>query len=119
MEPGDPDFDFELLAELTETGGVPGYEDRIRDLVRERFDGVADEVHTDAMGNVVGTVTPGADYAVAVAAHMDEIGFMVRHVNDEGFLELDPLGGWDARVMRAQRVTVHAEDGYLPGVIGS
>ncbi|PSP76505.1 peptidase M42 [Halobacteriales archaeon QS_1_68_20] len=112
-------FDFDLLAELTETSGVPGYEDRVREIVRTELADSADEVRTDAMGNVVGTVEGDSEYAVAVAAHVDEIGFMVRHVRDDGFLELDPLGGWDPRVMRAQRVTVHAEDGDLPGVIGS
>jgi endoglucanase len=113
------DFDFDLLAELTETSGVPGYEDRVRDLVRREFEGVADSVHTDAMGNVVGTVEGSSDYEVAVAAHMDEIGFMIRHVTDEGFLEIDTLGGWDPDVLRAQRVTVHTGEEDLTGVIGS
>ncbi|WP_135851440.1 M42 family metallopeptidase [Halorussus salinus] len=113
------DFDFDLLRELTETSGVPGYEDRIRDLVRREFEGVVDSVRTDAMGNVVGTVEGEADYSVAVAAHMDEIGFMVKHVTEEGFLRVDTLGGWDPDVLRAQRVTVHAEEDDLTGVIGS
>ena len=113
------DFDFDLLRELTETSGVPGYEDRIRGLVRREFEGVADSVRTDAMGNVVGTVEGDSDYSVAVAAHMDEIGFMVKHITDEGFLRVDTLGGWDPDVLRAQRVTVHAEESDLTGVIGS
>ena len=113
------DFDFDLLAELTESDGVPGYEDQIREIVREELSSTTDEVRTDAVGNVVGTVYGDADYEVVVAAHMDEIGFMVRHVTEEGFIELDALGGWDPRVMRAQRVTVHTEEGDLPGVIGS
>ncbi|WP_135826709.1 M42 family metallopeptidase [Halorussus ruber] len=113
------DFDFDLLAELTETSGVPGYEDRVRDIVRREFEGVADSVHTDAMGNVVGTVAGSSDYEVVVAAHMDEIGFMVRHITDEGFLEIDTLGGWDPDVLRAQRVSVHTEEEDLTGVIGS
>ena len=113
------DFDFKLLRELTETSGAPGYEDRIREIVRREFDGVVDEVRTDAMGNVVGTVYGDTDYEVAVAAHMDEIGFMVRHVDDDGFVALEALGGWDPRVLKAQRVTVHTEDGDLTGVIGS
>ena len=111
-------MDFDLLRELTEASGVPGYEERVRDVVRRELEATADRVRTDAMGNVVGTVE-GGPYEVVVAAHMDEIGFMVRHVTDEGFLQLDPLGGWDARVLRAQRVRVHAADGDLPGVIGS
>ena len=113
------DFDFELLRELTETSGVAGYEDRVRELVRREFDGAVDSVRTDAMGNVVGTVEGSSDYEVAVAAHMDEIGFMVRHVTDDGFLEIDALGGWDPDVLRAQRVKVHTEEEDLTGVIGS
>jgi putative aminopeptidase FrvX len=115
----DEAFDFELLAELTEASGVPGYEDRVREVVRRELDEAADEVRTDAVGNVVGTVEGSTDHEVVVAAHIDEIGFMVRHVRDDGFLELDTLGGWDPRVLRAQRVTVHTPDGDVPGVIGS
>ena len=111
-------FDYDLLVELTEASGVPGYEDRIRDLVRAELEAATDEVTTDTMGNVVGTLGDG-DHEIAVAAHMDEIGFMVRNVTDEGFVELDALGGWDPRVLRAQRVTVHTEEGDVPGVIGS
>ena len=113
------EFDFDLLRELTEERGVPGYEDRVRDVVRRELTETTDSVRTDAMGNVVGTLEGESDYSVAVAAHMDEIGFMVRNVNDEGFLQLDALGGWDPRVLRAQRVTVHAEGGDLTGIIGS
>ncbi len=116
-------FDLEFLTELTETSGVPGYEDRVRDRVVEAFDESVDRVRTDAMGNVVGTLEGDSEYSVAVAAHMDEIGFMVRNLkgDDEGdgFVELDALGGWDARILKAQRVTVHTDDGDLPGVIGS
>jgi endoglucanase len=121
MDASDLPFDFDLLTELTETSGVPGYEGRIRDVVEREFADAVDEVRTDAMGNVVGTVegAENPEYEVAVAAHMDEIGFMVRHVNDDGFVQLDALGGWDPRVLRAQRVTVHTDDGDLTGLIGS
>ncbi|MFC7069208.1 M42 family metallopeptidase [Halobaculum lipolyticum] len=113
------DLDFDLLRQLTETSGVPGYEDRVRDHVRAVFDDAVDEVHTDSMGNVIGTIEGSGDYEVAVAAHMDEIGFMVKHVTDDGFLKVDALGGWDPRVLRAQRVRVHTQQGDLTGVIGS
>ncbi|MBZ6493526.1 M42 family metallopeptidase [Natrinema longum] len=116
-------FDWDLLKALTETSGVPGYEDRVRDLVVRELEESVDRVRTDAMGNVVGTLEGDSEYSVAVAAHMDEIGFMVRHVRGDedgyGFVELDALGGWDARVLKAQRVTIHAEDGDVPAVIGS
>jgi endoglucanase len=112
-------FDFELLEELTETSGVPGYEDRVRDVVRRELDAEVDEVRTDSMGNVVGTIEGDSDTDVVVAAHMDEIGFMVRHVTDEGFVQVDALGGWDARVLKAQRVTIHTDEGDVTGLIGS
>ena len=116
--PREFDFDFDLLRELTEARGVPGYEDDVREIVRREFADSVDRVRSDAMGNVVGTIEGDSDYSVAVAAHMDEIGFMVRHVTDEGFVQVDPLGGFDARVLRAQRVTVHGDED-LTGVIGS
>jgi len=113
------EFDFDLLRDVTETSGVPGYEDRVRDIVRGELEDSTDHVRTDAMGNVVGTIEGDSDYSVAVAAHMDEIGFMVKHITEDGFLKLDALGGWDARVLRAQRVTVHGEGGDITGVFGS
>ncbi len=116
-------FDVDLLTELTETSGVPGYEDRVRNLVVRELEDSVDRIRTDAMGNVVGTLEGVTDHEVAVAAHMDEIGFMVRHLKGDddgfGFVELDALGGWDARVLKAQRVTIHTEAGDVPGVIGS
>jgi len=112
-------FDVDLLAELTETSGVPGYESRIGDIVRRELDPEVDRLRTDGMGNVVGTIEGSGDGSVVVAGHMDEIGFMVRHVTDEGFLQLDALGGWDARVLKAQRVTVHTDEGDIDGLIGS
>lgn len=69
-----PDYDFALLKQLTETGGVPGYEGEIRAVVREALEPEVDELRGDGMGNVVGTVDGGSDYSVLVAAHMDEIG---------------------------------------------
>lgn len=115
----EPDFEYDLLKRLTETRGVPGYEDRVREVVREELSGEVDEVRTDAMGNVIGTLEGESDYSAVVAAHMDEIGFMITHVDDRGFLAVDPLGGFDPRVLKAQRVTVHTQSGDLPGVIGS
>ena len=112
-------FDYALLAELTEARGVPGYEDRIREIVRRELEPVADEIRGDAMGNVVATRHGDADFEVAISAHMDEIGFMIGHVTEEGFARLDALGGWDPRVLRAQRVTIHTDAGNVPGVLGS
>jgi endoglucanase len=112
-------LDHDLLVSLTDEWGVPGYADRVRERVRAALEPHVDRVRSDAMGNLVGTRRGEADNDVVVAAHMDEIGFMVRHLPEHGFLELDALGGWDPRVLRAQRVTVHTDEGDLPGIIGS
>lgn len=119
MQKADFEFDYELLKELTEASGVPGYEDKVRSIVRRELGPPVDELRGDEMGNVIGTLHGETDYEVIISAHLDEIGFLVRHVDDKGFIKLTALGGWDARIMRAQRVTVHTENGDLTGVIGS
>lgn len=112
-------FDYSLLRELTETAGVPGYEDRIREIVRRELKEVVDQIQSDGMGNIVGTINGSTEREIVVAAHMDEIGFMIKHVDDDGFLSIDPLGGWDPRNLLSQRVTVHTEKTDLTGVIGA
>lgn len=105
---------LDLLKRLCETPGIPGYEDRIRAIVVPELRETCDEVSTDALGNVIG-VKRGAGAEprrkVMLAAHMDEIGFMVSHVDKDGFLRLQPLGGFDPRALFQQRVLVHAQDG--------
>jgi len=112
-------FDFDLLARLTDAPGPAGYEDRVRDVVRDELPAV-DAVRTDAMGNVVATVHGSAnpDYEVLVAAHMDEIGLIVSDVDDDGFLSVESLGGWNPDALRGHPVTVHTREGDYEGVVG-
>ena len=112
-------FDFDLLARLTDAPGPAGYEDRVRDVVRDELPPV-DAVRTDAMGNVVATVCGSADpdYEVLVAAHMDEIGLIVSDVDDDGFLSVEALGGWNPDALRGHPVTVHTREGDYDGVVG-
>ena len=112
-------YDRDLLFSLSAAHGPVGYEDEPRAVVRETLEAVADRVETDAMGTVVGTVEGDGDREVVVAAHVDEIGFMVTDVDDDGFLRVDSLGGWNAQILRAQPVVVHAADGPVPGVVGA
>jgi endoglucanase len=110
---------FDLLKRLCETPAVPGREEALRDLVRTELAQLAGDVHVDAMGNVIARLAGPSEHArtVMLAAHMDEIGFLVRHVDKHGFVRVHPVGGFDPRVLVAQRVVVHAGSGALRGVL--
>ncbi len=112
---------MKLLKLLTETPGVPGREERVRDLILKETKGLFDEVHTDGMGNLIARKKPtgkGAKTAkkVLIACHIDEIGFYVRHIDDEGRLRVQPVGGFDPRNLFARRVLVQGRKD-LPGVM--
>jgi endoglucanase len=114
-------LDIVLLKQICETPGVPGYEKPIRDLVLATITPFVDEIRVDNLGNVFtlkrGKNNPQGKKAM-VAAHMDEIGFMVTHVDDKGFLRFNPLGGFDPKTVVSQRVVVHGKKD-LVGVIGT
>lgn len=84
----------ELLRRLTETYGPSGHEETIRATIRAEIEGLADEIRTDALGNLIALKRgSGEGRKVMVAAHMDEIGVMVTHIDDKGFLRFTPIGG--------------------------
>lgn len=113
-------FNFDFLKRLSETPGVPGQEDRVRALVVEELKPLVDEIAVDGLGNVVGTKRGNGRGRVMIAAHMDEIGFMVSFVDDEGFIRMNPVGGFDPRNLVAQRVLVHGFAGEsLRGVLST
>ena len=100
-----------LLRRLIETPGVPGREEQQREIARGELGSLADEVSTDSLGSVVGTKRGSGDARVMVAAHTDEIGYLVKYVDDKGFLRLQTLGGHDPANMVSQRVLVTTSDG--------
>jgi len=109
---------MELLKRLSEAPGIPGREGRVRDLIAEALEGLVESIAVDRMGNLIAH-RPGRGPVVVVAAHMDEIGFLVSHIEkDSGFLRIHPLGGFDPQTLVAQRVVVHTEAGDLLGCIG-
>ncbi len=110
---------YQLLKELTEANGVPGYEAPVRAVVRNYLDGLG-EISQDKSGNVICRKQGSGDAPrVMLAGHMDEIGFMVKHITKEGFIKFLPLGGWFDQVMLGQRVIIQARNGDVVGVIGA
>ncbi len=117
-------MDIDLFRRLCETPGIPGREERVRALIAKETKGLFDSVATDAMGSLVCVRKPtrkarkGAKPTrVMLAAHMDEIGFYVRHVDENGFLWLNPAGGFDTRNLFASRVLVCTKKGDFKGVM--
>lgn len=110
-------MNLELLTELCRTPGAPGREDAIRAVARRELEPLADEVWVDPMGSLVAR-RAGDGPRLMLCAHMDEIAFMVRHVEDSGYIRILPLGGFDAKTLTAQRVIVHGREDLL-GVMGS
>lgn len=106
-------MDLPLLARICETPGAPGFEQAIRALICEAVEGIADEVQVDNMGNVYALKRGQTSKKVMVAAHMDEIGFLVTHIDDKGFIRFHPLGGFDPKTLTAQRVIVHGRKDIL------
>ncbi len=108
-----------LLARICEAPGAPGYEKEIRNLVLAELKDLADEVRVDNMGNVIALKkgkSPGRKSMAA--AHMDEIGFIVTHIDDKGFVRFNPVGGFDPKTLTSQRVIIHGRKDIM-GVMGS
>ncbi len=130
-------LNLDLLKRLCETPGIPGREERVRALIEEEIsaaDGgpLFDEVRTDPMGSLICRRGPrlstkggkggkgGIQHRptrVAMLCHMDEIGFYVKGIDDQGFIRLNNAGGFDTRNLFSRRVLVCTDDGDLPGVM--
>lgn len=111
-------INVELLKRTCEVAGAPGFEDRVRALVLDEIKDLVDEVSIDNMGNVIAIKKGSSNQKVMAAAHMDEIGFIVTHITDEGFLKFHTLGGFDPKTLTAQRVIIHGKEDVI-GVMGA
>lgn len=109
---------LDFLRRILETPSPSGYESPIQELVRQYAAPFADELRTDVHGNVIAAKNPGAARRVMLAGHCDQIALAVQHVDDEGFLHVIPIGGWDPQILVGQRMTVWTEGGPVFGVIG-
>lgn len=109
---------LEMFKTLTELQGVPGDEALVRAFMKKEIEPHADEVIYDNLGGIFG-VKHGEGPKVMVAGHMDEVGFMVTQITENGMIRFQTLGGWWNQVLLAQRVQVMTDQGPIPGVIGS
>jgi putative aminopeptidase FrvX len=112
------DIMFNTLKNLVEADSISGYEENIQALMKKELNKHADSVKVDRVGNVIAMKGKGSP-VVMFAAHMDEIGLIVKYIDEEGFIIFDKIGGWDERILPASRVEIHGSKGPVLGVIGS
>ena len=108
----------ETLQIFSNAHGVSGYEGNINQLLEKKLRPYTDEIKTDKMGNLIAIRKRGSP-SIMIAAHMDEIGLMVKYVDENGFLHFVKLGGWFDQTLHSQRVILHTEKGDIYGVIGA
>ncbi|MHA1605995.1 MAG: M42 family metallopeptidase [Candidatus Freyarchaeota archaeon] len=108
------------LKRLVEACAPPGYEENVRRIIREELEGHVDEIREDRLGNLICIKKGGKGrLKVMIAAHMDEIGMVVKYIEKEGFIRFAYLGGFFDQTVLNQRVLVHTEKESIPGVIGA
>jgi endoglucanase len=112
------DRSFDFLKLLLDTPGPSGYETRAARVWREEAARFTDRVDVDVSGNSIAWLNEGASPRVMLAGHIDEIGVMITHIDDEGFLYFEGIGGWDPQVLVAQRIRLLTRNGDVMGVIG-
>jgi putative aminopeptidase FrvX len=109
----------ELLRELTEASGISGYEEEVRKIIKRHLQDIT-SIEQDRLGSIVCRKDgESAAPRIMLAGHMDEVGFIVKLITDEGFIRFSTLGGWWGHVMLAQRVVIKTREGDISGLIGS
>ncbi len=109
---------FAFLKTLVETASPSGFEQPAQRVIRQQLEGVADNLRTDVMGNLIASLAGTGGPRVMLAGHCDEIGFMVRYIDDRGFIYFGAIGGVDPHLSPGQRISIHTKNGVVPGVIG-
>jgi endoglucanase len=107
-----------FLKRLVASPSPSGFEQPAQQVVREEIRQFADEVRTDVMGNVIAALNPTGKPRVMLTAHCDELGFLIRYIDDRGFLYFSTIGGFDPSTLPGERVYVHAPSGPVLGVLG-
>jgi len=110
---------IDILRELSNAFGVSGFEDEVREKIKGLIADTADEITVDPLGNLIAT-RRGGERVVMIDAHMDEVGFIVKWIDDKGYLRFAPIGGWDERIIPGHRVEILLRGGEKRyGVIGT
>lgn len=112
-------LDFSILKTLTQLPGISGREEAVRSYLKQQLSPLADEVQVDTLGNLILTKKGTSSKKLLLCAHMDEVGLMVNHIDEGGFLRFIVVGGIDPRTLLAQRVCVQTATGPLLGIIGT
>jgi putative aminopeptidase FrvX len=110
--------DISFLKRLLDAPGPSGFEVRAARAWRGEAETFAADVRVDVSGNSFATIEGGGAPRVMLAGHIDEIGLQITHIDEDGFLYVDEIGGWDPQVLVGQRVTVLSRNGDVPGVVG-
>ncbi len=108
---------FDFFRQLLETPSPSGYEEKAQEVVRQWAKPFADEVRTDVHGNVIAIKNPTGSPRILLDGHIDQIGLIVQHVDEQGFIYTSPIGGWDPQILLGQTVVVWTDHGPIPGVI--
>ena len=111
------DASYTFLKTLLTTPSPSGYERQIQEVVRTWARPLAHEVRTDRHGNVLAVINPEGKPRIMLAGHCDQIALMVQHIDDSGFLYVQPMGGWDMQILLGQKLMVWTKEGGLPGVV--
>ena len=109
---------LDFLKRLVETPSPSGFEQPAQKVVRQQMADIADEGATDVHGNVIGVLNRDAPLRVMLAGHVDEIGMMVTHISEKGYIHCSAIGGVDVTLVPGQRVHVHNQRGLTVGVVG-
>jgi endoglucanase len=109
---------FDFLKNMLETPSPSGFEQKIQKVVKKRVSKYADSVEVDVHGNLIAAFNPEGKIRVMLAGHCDQIGMMVTHIDDRGFIYVDQIGGLDPSVLPGSNVEIHTSNGLVPGVLG-
>lgn len=107
----------DFLDKLLSTPSPSGYEQPVQQVVRDYVQDFAADLRTDWHGNLIAAVNPEAEPRIMLDAHCDQIGLLVKHIDDDGFLRVSPIGGWDVQTLLGQTMQVWTEQGPVTGVI--